>query len=96
LSLPGAEAPSSLDPGEGSSGVGRGPAAGPRDAQKEGHPTGRLWGVDLSPSGSDMETELEVEGCLKRKSQDTRDCSVVLAPLPAPPEKGGKGKKKKK
>jgi len=96
-SPPGAEAPSSLDPGEGSSGVRQGPAAGPGDDRvSEGRPSGRLWGVDLSPSGSDMETEPEEEGSRKRKSQDTRECSVVLAPLPAPQEKGGKGKKKKK
>jgi len=43
-----------------------------------------------------MEAEPEEEGSRKRKSQDTRECSVVLAPLPAPPEKGGTGKKKKK
>jgi len=97
LSPPGAEAPSALDPGEGPSGVRQGPAAGPGDDRVlKGRPSGRLWGVDLSPSGSDMETEPEEGGSLKRKSQDTRDCSVVLALLPAPPEKGGKGKKKKK
>jgi len=76
--------------------VGKGPAAGSGDAHNEGRPSGRLWGVDLSPSGSDMVVEPEGEESRKRKCQDTRECSVVLAPLPAPPEKGGKGKKKKK
>jgi len=59
--------------------------------------SGRFWGIDLSPAASDMEIEAEGEGSRKRRmSQETRDCSVFLAPLPAPPEKGGKGKKKKK
>jgi len=64
LSPPGGEAPSSLDPGEGSSGVGRGPATGPGDAT-EGRPSGRLWGNDLS-SGDEMEVE-ELRYNLKRK-----------------------------
>jgi len=97
LSPPGAEAPSSLDPGEGSSGMGKGPAAGSGDAHEEGRPSGRLWGVDFSPSGFDMEVEPEGgRESRKRKSRNTRECSVVLAPLSAPPEKGGKGKKKKR
>jgi len=97
LSPPGAEAPSSLDPGEGSSGVSKGPAAGSGDAHKEGRPLGRLWDVGLpSSSGSDMVAEPGEGGSRKRKSQDIRECSAVLAPLPAPPEKGGKVKKKKK
>jgi len=96
LSPPEAEAPSSLDPGEGTSGVGGGPTAGPGDASV-GCPSGRLWGMSLSASFSDMEIEEETERLRsrKRKSQDTKDCNVVLAPLPIQ-KKDGKGKKKKK
>jgi len=65
------------------------------DPMKTGTP-GRFWGMDLSPASSDMEVEVEGGGSKKRKSQETRDCSVFLAPLPVPPEKGGKRKKKKK
>jgi len=95
LSPPGAEAPSSLDPGEGSSGVGRGPMTGPGDAP-EGRPSGRLWGIGLS-SGDEMEVE-ELRYNLKRKGQgatELKECSVTLAPLPLP-KREGKGKKKKK
>jgi len=57
LSPPGAEAPSSLDLGEGSSGVDKvRPATGSGDAPK-GRPSGRLWGVSLSASSFDMEVE---------------------------------------
>jgi len=95
LSPPGAEAPSSLDPGEGSSGVGRGPATGPGNAS-EGRPSGRLWGSDLG-SGDEMDVE-ELRHNLKRKGREEtelKECSVSLAPLPLP-KREGKGKKKKK
>jgi len=95
LSPPGAEAPSSLDPGEGSSEVGKGdPGADRRGPERLG-PSDRLWGVDL-----DSSTEMEVEELrynLKRKGRETevKECSVSLAPLPLP-KREGKGKKEKK
>jgi len=94
LSPPGAEAPSSLDPGEGFSRVGKGPAAGPGDAQViEGRPSGRLWGVDLSPSGSDMEVEPEGEGSRKRKGQDTRES---WPPFPPRQRRAGRGRRRRR
>jgi len=94
---PGPVVPPPPDPGEGSGGDEMGPAAGRREATSLGRPSGRLWGMDVSPSPStDMEVEGEGGVSRKRKGEELTRCSVVLAPLPPPEKKGGKGKKKKK
>jgi len=99
LSPPDAEAPSSLDPGEGSGEVGRGdPGAEGGGGPKCMGPTTRSRGVGFG-SSTEMEVE-ELRYNLKRKGGEAglapiKECSVSLAPLPLP-KREEKGKKKKK
>jgi len=98
FSPPGAEAPSSLDPGEGSGEAGRGDPGAEGRGPKYMGPATRSRGVGL-----DSSTEMEVEELrynLKRKGGEAglapmKECSVSLTPLPLP-KRERKGKKKKK
>jgi len=70
-----ASAPSPRDPAEGTRGERKkGDSGADREGIKAGT-SGRFWGVDLSPAGSDMEVEPEGEESRKRK----RTRGIVLA-----------------
>jgi len=61
-------------------------------------PSSKFWGENPSSLISDMEVGEGKEefSSRKRKSQETRECTIVLAPIPIPQKADGRDKSKKK